>query len=152
MNKTTLCYIFRDDEVLMLFRNKKKDDPNEGKWLGIGGGIEAGETPDEGMLREVREETGIGLNNYRFLGVIGFESDVWGNEEMYLYRAKVDSFTEFLPCDEGELAWVKKDDIFKLPLWEGDKVFLKPLLRGDIEINLTLHYKGDKLEKVTQIN
>ena len=94
MKKATLCYISREGaagrEYLMLYRNKKQDDPNEGKWIGVGGKFEPGETPDECMLREVREETGLSLASYHFCGVIHFISDTWEDEDMYLYRAEVD--------------------------------------------------------------
>ncbi len=152
MKKATLCYIRRSTETgrrdyLMLYRNKKENDPNEGKWIGVGGKFETGETPDECMLREVREETGLTLDSYHFCGVVHFISDVWEDEDMYLYRAEAaETETEALPtCSEGELHWIPEEELPDLPMWEGDRLFLKPLLEGADEINMTLRYEGDKL-------
>ena len=131
----------------MLYRNKKKDDPNEGKWIGVGGKFEPGETPDACMLREVREETGITPASYRFCGVIHFISDTWEDEDMYLYRAEIDgSAANKTPaCEEGELRWIPEDQLMDLPMWEGDRLFLKPLFEGEDNITMTLRYEGDTL-------
>ena len=152
MKRATLCYIRRSAgagqrEYLMLYRNKKKDDPNEGKWIGVGGKFEPGETPDECMLREVREETGLAPASYHFCGVIHFVSDTWEDEDMYLYRAEVSGAqAEALPaCSEGQLRWVPERELMELPMWEGDRLFLKPLLEGADEISMTLQYEGDTL-------
>ena len=152
MKRATLCYIRRSagagqTEYLMLYRNKKKDDPNEGKWIGVGGKFEPGETPDECMLREVREETGLTPAAYHFCGVIHFVSDTWEDEDMYLYRAEVSGAqTEALPaCSEGQLHWIPEVELMELPMWEGDRLFLKPLLEGADEISMTLQYEGDTL-------
>ena len=158
MKKATLCYISRydgpDREYLMLYRNKKEDDPNEGKWIGVGGKFEPGETADECMLREVREETGLTLASYHFCGVIHFISDTWEDEDMYLYRAEVDESwagaeageaIKMPACEEGELRWVPENQLMDLPMWEGDRLFLKPLLEGADTISMTLHYEGDDL-------
>ena len=152
MKRATLCYIRRSAgagrrEYLMLYRNKKKDDPNEGKWIGVGGKFEPGETPDECMLREVREETGLTPASYHFCGVIHFVSDTWEDEDMYLYRAEVSGAqTEVLPaCSEGQLHWIPEVELMELPMWEGDRLFLKPLLEGADEISMTLQYEGDTL-------
>ncbi|MGX8775206.1 MAG: NUDIX hydrolase [Bacillota bacterium] len=151
MKKATLCYIRREGaaghEYLMLYRNKKADDPNEGKWIGVGGKFEPGETPDECMLREVREETGLELSSYHFCGVIHFLSDTWEDEDMYLYRAEVGggAAIKMPACEEGELQWVPEDQLMDLPMWEGDRLFLKPLLEGADTITMTLHYEGDDL-------
>lgn len=144
MKKTTLCYIEKDDMYLMLLRNKKKNDENEGKWIGVGGKFEPGETPDMCLLREVKEETGLTLTSYKFRGLVIFESDIYETEEMYLYTADgyEGSITE---CNEGELAWKKKSEIGNLNLWEGDREFLKLLAEDEPEFYLTLTYKGDKL-------
>ena len=128
----------------MLYRNKKEDDPNEGKWIGVGGKFEPGETPDACMLREVREETGLTLASYHFCGVIHFISDTWEDEDMYLYRAEIDgSAANKTPaCEEGELRWIPEDQLMDLPMWEGDRLFLKPLFEGEDNITMTLRYEG----------
>ena len=159
MKKATLCYIRRRTadsetgregrEYLMLFRNKKKDDPNEGKWIGVGGKFEPGETPDECMLREVREETGLALQAYHFCGVIHFISDTWEDEDMYLYSAEAGETGEAKAvCSEGELRWIPEEQLMDLPMWEGDRLFLKPLVEGKEIISMTLHYEGDTLVDV----
>ena len=164
MIQSTLCYIEKDDQYLMMHRGKKPDDPNAGKWIGIGGKFEAGETAEECMLREVREETGIELTEYQFHGVIRFRSDAWEYEDMYLYSAKAPeaktpeakapagaagqfpSGTDALPdCREGDLQWIPKEDILDLPLWEGDKLFLRELIAGKDKIEMTLIYEEEKL-------
>ena len=149
MKRATLCYIWKTSEAgreyLMLYRNKKENDPNEGKWIGVGGQFEADETPDECMLREVREETGLDLTSYHFCGIIHFVSDTWEDEDMYLYRAECRGDGADLSCDEGELRWIREDALWELPMWEGDRLFLKPLLEGAESINMTLRYEGDEL-------
>ena len=148
----------------MLYRNRKPDDPNEGKWLGIGGRIEPGETPDECNAREVLEETGLKLRTAHFLGVIRFRADMYEDEDMYLYVS--DDFepedsvlrAEYLrngrydppECDEGELRWIPADELMSLPMWEGDRFFLKALLEGRDNIEMTLIYKGTGSEEHLQ--
>ena len=142
---TVLCYIQRKDEYLMLFRNKKNDDENKGKWIGVGGKLEKGESPAQCMLREVREETGLKITEYAFRGVITFISDIYDDEYMFLYEGL--SFEGDLSgdCNEGELKWIPKDRILSLPMWEGDRYFLEPMLNGEKEISLRLEYKGEQL-------
>ena len=145
---TTLCYIEQEDCYLMLHRIRKKNDANEGKWIGIGGHFEEGESPEECLLREVFEETGLRLTSYRLRGIITFVSDKWGSEYMHLYTA--DGFEGNLAaamdnCQEGVLKWVPKKDVFDLPLWEGDKIFLKLLLEKENIFSLKLEYQGDAL-------
>ncbi len=149
MRNTTLCYLIKDGRCLMLYRNKKQNDPNDGKWLGIGGGIEKGETPDVCVVREVREETGLELTSFRQRGIIHFRSDGF-DEDMYLYSA--DGFTGDIKedCNEGELVWVDIDKVPELNLWEGDIHFLRPLFEGRENINMTLIYEGDSLTEVTE--
>lgn len=146
MKNTTLCYIIRDDSYLMLHRIKKKNDENEGKWIGIGGKLEEGESPEECLVREVREETGLRLTSWRYRGIVTFVSDRWEGEYMHLFTA--DGFEgSLIPCDEGELAWVAKGDIPTLPQWEGDKVFLELICRDIPFFSLKLCYSGDRLTK-----
>ena len=142
MIPTTICYIKNDkDQYLLLHRVKKESDLNEGKWIGVGGKIEPGETPDECVLREVYEETGLTLTKYRLHGVIKFISDEWEDEDMYLYSAS-EFIGELKECDEGDLEWVDKDKVLDLPTWEGDRYFLKEMLSSDDDIDMTLIYKG----------
>lgn len=145
MKETTLCYITRDNSYLMLYRNKKSDDVNEGKWIGVGGKLEEGETPDACICREVREETGLTLTSYRRRGVIYFYADGWESEVIYLYSA--DGFAGELTqeCNEGELRWIPISEIMDLNLWEGDRIFLRQLVEGREDICLTVCYEGDKL-------
>lgn len=144
MINTTLCYIEKDDKYLMLHRTKKENDINEGKWIGVGGKFEKDETPEECLLREVREETGLELTKYKLRGVITFLSNEWETEYMYLFTAN--EFTgELICCDEGDLEWVEKDKILSLNIWEGDKIFLKKILEDDNFFTLKVSYKGDEL-------
>lgn len=146
MLNTTLCYILRGDEVLMLHRIKKKNDINQGKWIGVGGKFEPGESPDECLLREAREETGLTLTSWRCRGVVTFLSDVGEGEYMYLFTA--DGFTgELITCDEGELQWVPREFLNTLPHWEGDKIFLDLMWAGAPFFLLTLRYRGDTMEE-----
>lgn len=144
MKKTTLCYIQKDDSYLMLHRTKKKDDINEGKWIGIGGKFLPGESEEGCLIREAKEETGLTLLNYELKGIVTFLSDIYDDEEMYLYTC--DKFVgQLTDCNEGELKWIKKEDIFNLNLWEGDKIFLKLLFDNQPYFTLCLKYKKDML-------
>lgn len=144
--KSTLCYIRNDkDEYLLLHRNKKPNDLNEGKWIGVGGKFEENETADECLLREVFEETGLTLTKYHLHGIVKFVSDTWENEDMYLYSATGFTGTLRDTCDEGQLCWVAKERVLELPTWEGDRFFLEPLLRGEDNISMLVEYEGDKL-------
>ena len=144
MKLTTLCYIEKDDKYLMLHRVKKVNDENRDKWIGVGGRFEQGESPEECLLREVKEETGLTLTAYDFRGIVTFVSDEWGTEYMHLYTA-TEYEGEPTECDEGELVWVPKSEICSLKLWEGDKIFLK-LLNEDSEFfSLKLCYNGEEL-------
>ena len=151
MKMTTLCYIEKEGKYLMLHRVKKHHDINAGKWIGVGGHVENGETPEECLLREVKEETGLRLTSYRLHGLVTFLSDVCEPELMCVFTA--DAFDgEMVECDEGELAWVEKSDVLGLPTWEGDRVFLERLLSGDERFfSIKLRYEGDKLveKKIT---
>lgn len=145
MKNTTLIYIKNDNRYLMMLRGRKADDPNSGKWIGVGGHIEEGETPDECIRREVTEETGLVLLDQKLRGIIYFISDIYETEYMYLYTS--DSFEGELntDCDEGELEWIDISEVGNLPLWEGDRRFLK-LLREDAPFFvMELRYSGDTL-------
>lgn len=148
MKETTLCYIENNASYLMLHRTKKKNDANHGKWIGIGGKIEKGESATECVLREIKEETGLLVKNLLYRGRVNFISDIYEDEVMHLFTA--DSSEAFLSsCDEGELKWVKKQDVLSLNLWEGDRVFLKYLIDGEKEFfSLSLIYKGERLADV----
>ncbi len=145
MRNTSLCYIERGDEVLMLQRVKKAVDENAGKWIGVGGRFEEGESPEECLLRETCEETGLHLNAWRCRGIVTFISDEWGTEYMYLFTS--DDFSgELRDCEEGVLAWKKKDEVLtSLPIWEGDRIFLRLLAEEHPFFLLTLRYRGDTL-------
>ena len=141
---TTLCYIEAEDSYLMLHRVSKKNDVNKDKWIGVGGHFEEGESPEECLLREVREETGLTLTSWRFRGIVTFTQEGYGTEYMCLYTA--DGFKgEIRECEEGVLEWIKKDELLKLNLWKGDLIFLK-LLKDDMPFfYLKLSYRGDEL-------
>jgi len=144
---TTLCYIEKDDCYLMMHRITKKNDVNKDKWIGVGGHFEKGESPEECLLREVEEETGLRLLSFRFRGIITFSTDTFETEYMCLYTA--DRYEgELIPCDEGKLEWVKKDRLGELNLWEGDRIFLKMLLEDAPFFSMKLHYEGDRLREV----
>ena len=145
---TTLGYLKRGDTYLMLHRNKKKNDENEGKWIGVGGHIEPGESILGCLKREVKEETGYTVKKARYLGKIDFLNDRYPCERMYLYAVPEFEGEERV-CDEGDLAWVNKNDIMNLPLWEGDKAFL-PLLESEEKspFHLILLYSGYDLTEV----
>lgn len=135
----------------MMHRIRKANDLNEGKWVGIGGHFEEGESPEECLVREVKEETGLVLTSYRFRGIVTFVSDEWGTEYMTLFTA--DGFEgeitddQMNQCEEGILAWVPKEEVVKLPIWEGDLIFLKMLLEEEHFFTLKLIYEGDRLVK-----
>ena len=144
MNFTTLCYIEKENQYLMLHRVSKKKDGNKDKWIGVGGHFEEGESPEDCLLREVREETGLELVNYQFRGIVTFISDKWEDEYMCLYTA--DKYIgEIGVCDEGELVWVEKDKIKDLNIWEGDKIFLRLLAENEPFFSLKLEYQGENL-------
>ena len=144
MKLTTICYIDDGNSYLMLLRNKKKNDINEGKWLGIGGKFEPGETPEECVCREVYEETGLILDDQVMRGVITFSSE--GYEDEYIYVFTSDKYHgKIRECDEGELHWIRKDELTDINVWEGDRLFLKLLIEGSPFFSVKLSYKGDEL-------
>lgn len=132
----------------MLLRNKKKQDCNKGKWIGVGGKLESGETAEECIKREVLEETGLRLNSMHFHGVVEFRSDTDEDEDMYLFTSADftgETDTDKIECNEGTLKWIPKQEVLQLHLWEGDKVFLKQLLAGAAAISLRLEYSQGEL-------
>lgn len=144
MVNTTLCYILRGDECLMLHRVKKENDLNRDKWIGIGGKFEDKESPEDCLLREVREETGLTLTDYSYRGIVTFVSDRWPTEYMHLFTAT--GFTGTLKqCDEGELEWLPWDKLTKIPHWEGDEIFLRLLKQNVPFFSLKLCYEGETL-------
>ncbi len=145
MKLTTLCYIEKNDAYLMLHRTKKKNDQSHDKWLGVGGKFEDGESPEECMLREALEETGLTITDYAFRGIVTFVSDEWETEYMHLFTAT--AFTgEQKECDEGTLEWIPKSDILHLHLWEGDRLFLTRLMEDAAFFSLKVEYEGDRLK------
>lgn len=146
MRNTTLCYIEDNGSYLMLHRIKKKNDMNHDKWIGIGGKFEDKESPEECVLREALEETGLTLNTLYYRGIVTFVSDEYESEYMHLFTSN--SFTgELKECDEGVLEWVKKEKMYSLPLWEGDYIFLELLATDTPFFSLKLVYEKDKLVK-----
>ncbi len=144
MKMTTLCYIERDNKYLMLHRICKENDINKDKWIGVGGHFEEGESPEECLLREVYEETGLTLIDYSFRGIVTFIADDYETEYMCLYTS--DKFVgEMTTCNEGVPKWVDKDKIYDLELWEGDKIFLRLLAENAPFFSLKLKYKGNEL-------
>ena len=144
MINSTLCYLERGDEYLMLHRVKKEHDLNRDKWIGVGGKFEEGESPEDCIVRETREETGLTLTDYRYRGLVTFVSDQAPTEYMHLFTATGWIGTPGV-CEEGELAWIKKADLRKLPMWAGDHIFLDLLESGAPFFSLKLCYEGETL-------
>ena len=144
MHNSALCYLLRGNDVLMLHRVKKKNDINKDKWIGIGGKFEPEEAPEECLLREAKEETGLTLTSWRCRGVVTFLNEGGEGEYMYLFTA--DGFEgELKECDEGDLEWVSREFLSSLPMWEGDKIFLDLLWKDAPFFLLTLRYRQDTL-------
>ena len=144
MRNTTLCYIRRGGDTLLLHRVKKENDENRDKWVGIGGKFEEGESPEDCLQREVREETGLTLDAWRYRGIVTFVSDEWGTEYMHLFTA--DAFHgEVRDCDEGVLEWLPWERLPQLPIWEGDRIFLRLIDEDAPFFSLKLRYTGDRL-------
>ena len=145
MKQTTLCYIERDGKYLMLHRIKKANDASHDKWIGVGGKCEKDESPDECMLREAKEETGLDITQWQYRGIVTFISDIWPCEYMHLFSATDWTGTQ-LPCDEGDLEWIDKQTLFKLNLWPGDRIFLRLMNNPQQPFSsLKLVYQGDDL-------
>ena len=144
MQNTTLCHIEKDGKYLMLHRVKKQDDLNQDKWVGIGGKFIDKESPEECNAREVAEETGLTLNSCRYCGIVTFVSDKWETEYMHIFHSDDFSGT-LIDCDEGVLEWVDKQALYDLPIWEGDKIFLRLIEQKAPFFSLKLEYVGEKL-------
>lgn len=144
MRNTTLCYLRRDDRWLMLHRVKKQGDANRDKWIGIGGGFEDGESPEDCLVREVFEETGYVLKSWRYRAIITFVSDRWETEYMHLFTADAPA-GEPGECDEGTPEWVPIDEVGNLPIWEGDRLFLDKIAGDCPFFSMKLRYEGETL-------
>ena len=144
---TTLCYLEQDDKLLMMHRVKKKNDVNQDKWIGVGGHAEPYESPEDCLLRETFEETGLTLTDYRFRGLVTFALKGVETQYMCLYTATGWDGDLDYDCREGDLEWVPKEQIRDLELWVGDKVFFKLLEQKVPFFSLKLAYDGDTLEE-----
>lgn len=143
---STLIYLERGDDYLMLHRVKKKNDANKDKWIGVGGKFEPGETPEACARRETFEETGLTMLSLRYRGIVHFSSDLYESEDMHLFTC--DRFEGVLKeCDEGELVWLDRHELLKKQIWEGDRIFLKLLDKNRPFFDLSLVYQGDSLKK-----
>ncbi len=146
MKQTTLCYLELDGRYLMLHRVKKENDASHDKWIGVGGKCEKDESPDECMLREVKEETGLDVTQWQYRGIVTFISDIWPCEYMHLFSCRQWEGEQLKDCDEGDLEWIEKEKLYSLTLWPGDRIFLQ--LIGNPEqpfFSLKLVYQGDDL-------
>ena len=144
MRNTTLVHLEKDGKYLMLHRVKKEQDENRDKWVGIGGKFEPGESPEDCAIREVFEETGLTMHTWAYRGIVTFVSDEWGTEYMHLFHSEDFSGT-LKDCDEGVLEWVDKKALLHLPIWEGDKIFLRLLDTDHSFFSLKLRYQGETL-------
>lgn len=143
---STLCYIENEGKYLMLHRTKKKNDINKDKWLGIGGKFEDGESPEECIIREVNEETGLTLNSIKLRCIVTYVSTNWETEYMYVFISK--NFTgELIDCNEGDLQWIEKEKVTELNTWEGDKIFVEKIQNDDSFFTIKFNYDGEKLIK-----
>lgn len=143
---STVCYIEKDGKYLMLHRTKKENDINKDKWIGIGGKFENEESPEECIVREVKEETGLTLNNYKLRCIATYVSTTWETEYMYVFTS--DDFTgELIECNEGDLQWISKDKVTELNIWEGDKIFLEKIKNDNSFFTIKLNYDGENLVK-----
>ena len=143
---SSLCYIEKDEKYLMLHRTKKNNDINENKWIGIGGKFEVGESPEECIIREVKEETGLTLNSYKFRGIITYISKTWETEYVCLFTS--DNFSgKLIECNEGDLKWINKKEVLNLKTWEGDKIFINKIQKDDKFFTIKFEYDGDTLLK-----
>lgn len=142
---TSLCYIEKDGRYLLLHRTKKENDENHDKWIGVGGKFEPGESPEDCALREVKEETGLTMTEFRLRGIVTFVSDEWGTEYMHLFTCTAFEGALATDCDEGELVWLPKTELLTKKMWAGDKIFLKALDERRDFFSLKLRYRGEEL-------
>ena len=166
MKNTTLCYIEQNNNYLMMLRNKKKHDLNQNKWIGVGGKFEEGESPEDCLIRETYEETGLTLTGFKLRGIVTFISDEWGCEYMHLFTA--DKFegelievtdsegagcdNKYGPayvCNEGELHWISKSEVMGLNMWEGDRAFFDLIFNDSPFFTMKLTYAGDELTDIS---
>ena len=143
---STLCYLEKDGKYLMLHRTKKKNDINKDKWLGIGGKFEEGESPEECIIREVKEETGLTLNTYKLRCIVTYVSKKWETEYMYVFTSN-DYTGKLIECNEGDLQWIEKDKVTELNTWEGDKIFVDEIQNNNKFFTIKFNYDGDRLIK-----
>ena len=141
---STLCYIEKDGRYLMLHRTKKKNDINKDKWLGIGGKFEKNESPEECIIREVKEETGLTLKSYKLRCIVTYVSTTWETEYMYVFTSN-DFTGELIECNEGDLQWVDKEKVTELNTWEGDKIFVEKIKNDNMFFTVKFEYDGEKL-------
>ena len=147
MKNTTLCYIRQDGKYLMMHRIRKQNDENHDKWVGVGGKFEDKESPEDCVLREAKEETGLTLTDYTYHGIVTFVSDRYPTEYMHLFTADGFEGELLTDCDEGVLEWITRDKLFSLPMWEGDRIFLELMEQNVPFFSLKLEYEGDSLRK-----
>lgn len=144
MQLATLCYLMKDNKTLMLFRNKKPNDVHEGKWNGLGGKFEKGETPEECVIREVKEESGLLIKNPKLHGIITFPM-FDGKKDWYVFMFTVKDFEgELIDSNEGKLEWIENEKLLDLNLWEGDKIFI-PWLFQEKYFSAKFIYENKKL-------
>lgn len=148
MKQTVMIYLEKNDKFLMLHRTKKEKDINKNKYIGVGGHVEENETPNQAVVREVKEETGLDLISFTKSGIVYFILNGY-KEEMHIYLSN-DFKGEIIECNEGDLYWVNKKDIYSLELWEGDRYFLNKILNGEKDYIISLYYQDDKLIQVEE--